>query len=213
MSQLTKQEAREIVGTFIKLREKAFKSKSKRLRAKYERAHSECVNKFRYLVDMKTLKYKRFSNYEDLRQEGMLGLTLALRSYDGKKGDFFWWAHKYIDTRISRAANRHSTIVIPMHQAKDMQPYKMPMMPTLVDLGVDGLQHVENLEKNKKIRAAINMLSADQKKAVELMYGLNGIKPHSLNTIAKAINKPREECIRLVEEARKILKPILEQLV
>ena len=40
------------------------------------------------IIDLYTYKYKRFSNYEDIRQESFESLMLAVDSFKKSKGKF-----------------------------------------------------------------------------------------------------------------------------
>lgn len=213
MKNITREDAYKLLEKFVHYRNRAKTSKSKKVHAEYRKYHAQCVEKFDYLITMKTNRYKSFSNYEDLKQDGRVALLLALRNYDLKKGDFFWWAHKYIDTRIIRSANNHSTLKIPIHKAKDMQPYKVTQMPVLIDVNGDVFDKVEKLETKDKIKEALIALPTDQKKIIELAYGINGIKQHSVNNISKLTGVSVNDCMKILTKAKKSLKPILENLI
>ena len=84
----------------------------------FEKQQKICVEKFKYLITMKTNRYKKFSNYEDLNQDGYEALLKAMKNYNPDKGIFFYWAFKYINTRISRCANLHTAIRYPLKYSK-----------------------------------------------------------------------------------------------
>lgn len=213
MKNISREDAYNLLTKFVHYRNRAKTSKSKKVLAAYHDYHAQCTKVFDYLITMKTNKYKSFSNYEDLKQDGRVALLLALRNYDLKKGDFFWWAHKYIDTRIIRSANNHSALKIPIHKAKEMQPYKVTQMPVLIDAGGDVFDKVEKLETQAKIKKALIELPNEQKKIIELAYGINGIKQHSVSNISKLTGMPVNDCMKILTKAKKILKPILENLI
>ena len=102
---LTEQEAQDLMIKLIDLRGQVMTSEGNTIKKDLRRHEQVCIEKFKYLVTMKTGRYKAFSNYDDLNQEGFEALIKAMNNYNPKKGSFFWWAHKYIDTRISRSAN------------------------------------------------------------------------------------------------------------
>src|SRR5579885_2444090 len=130
---LTEQEAHDLMTKLIDLRTQAKSSDDPKITAQLKRHEQICIEKFRYLVTMKTGRYKAFSNYEDLNQEGLEALIKAMANYNPNKGSFFWWAHKYIDTRISRSANLHTTIRFPLKVAKETAPHKESVLPVLVE--------------------------------------------------------------------------------
>lgn len=215
MKNISREDAYELLEKFIFYRDKIAinNSKSKKVHAEYEKYLAECAEKFDYLITMKTNRYKSFPNHEDLRQDGRVALMLALKSYKMGKGDFFWWAHKYIDTRITRSANNHSTLKIPIHKAKEMQPHKVSQIPVLIDSDEDVFNKVEELEKKNKIKEALAVLPDDQKKIIELAYGVNGIKQHSVSNISRLTGMPVNDCMKILTKAKKTLRPILENLI
>jgi RNA polymerase sigma factor (sigma-70 family) len=58
-------------------------------------------------------------------QEGRISLLVALNSYAITKGSFYWWANHYIKTKLSREANKHSDVKIPLAIANDLTPMKV----------------------------------------------------------------------------------------
>lgn len=97
---LTEQEAKDLVEKYKKLKREVKTSPA--LKAELLKHEKLCIDKLKYLVTMKLGKYKTFSNYEDLQQEGFEALLKAIKTYDPTvASNIFWWFHKYIDTRIS----------------------------------------------------------------------------------------------------------------
>lgn len=206
MERLTEDEANKILNELIRLRKKSKKDPSAQVA--YHNYEQLCSQKFDYLVTSKLYKYRSFANYEDLKQDGRMALLLALRNFDPKKGSFFWWANQYINTKVKREANRHSTIKIPIKQTKEYQPYKVSQLPVLIDSAPDALQTIENTELKEKVQQAISRLPDDQRKILEL----NGIKSYSISQIARELNIARPDCTKLLNEAKKNLKLNLETL-
>lgn len=155
---------------------------------------------------MKTSKYKQFSNYDDLNQEGMLALVKAMQTYDvSTSASFFWWAHKYIDTRISRSANQHSTIRYPLKVAKNQVPHKESKMPNTIDKkNVPDLQ-LENYEHHYMLEKALNSLSEDKKELIEMYYGFND-SPVSISKICRSKGITRNACLKQIKESIEDIK-------
>ena len=208
MKQLTEKEANEILTKLFELRNKCKRSRSKKLKAEYDQYEAFCEEKFDYLVQSKVYKYKNFSNYEDLKQDGRVALLLALRNFDPNKGSFFWWADKYIKTKVKREANRHSTIKIPIKQTKNIQPYKVSQLPVIIDTNPDPFQSIESTQLKNEVQKAIKQLPEDQRKIIEL----NGIKSYSISRISRELKITRPDCVKLLNEAKKNLKHSLESL-
>ena len=169
-----------------------------------------CAQRFDFLVDLKTRKYRSFSNYEDLRQDGRVALLLAMDTYDKDKGDFIWWANQYIKTKVCREANRHSTIKIPMKHARNVQPYKVSQLPIIIDGEPDALSNMEGGEVRDRVQMAVDKLPTKQARIIKLYYEFNGLRPHSINKICDEMQISRVSCIKLLNEAKENLKQELE---
>jgi RNA polymerase sigma factor (sigma-70 family) len=155
---------------------------------------------------MKTGRYKTFSNYEDLNQEGFEALIKAMTNYNPKKGSFFWWAHRYIDTRISRSANLHTTIRYPLKVAKNNAPHKESVMPLLIEEVHCPDKELEGCQSSYAIQQAFALLTEDQKNIINLVYGFDGDKPMSINKICKKLNISRLSCIKTIDSALSMMK-------
>ena len=202
MTGLKQEEANEILGKLVVLRNKCKRSKGKKIHAEYRQYEEFCGKKFDYLVISRIRKYHSFPNYEDLKQDGRVALLSALRNFEPTKGSFFWWADRYITTKVKREANRHSALKIPLKQARTVQPYKVCQMPILIDPAPDALETIESSELKKQVREAIEKLPSDQRRVIEL----NGIKSYSISRISRELKIARPECVRLLSEAKKNLK-------
>lgn len=201
---LTEQEAQDLMTKLIDLRAK---SKDEPTVVNELKKHEKiCMDKFRYLVTMKTGRYKAFSNYEDLNQEGFEALIKAMNNYNPKKGSFFWWAHKYIDTRISRSANLHTTIRYPLKVAKAETPHKESVMPLLIEERYCPDVEFEESQTNRALTGAFHALSPEQREVVSLAYGIDGDKPMSINKICKKLSISRLSCIKTINSALSSMK-------
>lgn len=202
---LTEQEAQDLMIKLIELRERS-KNKEESVEIQLKKHENICIEKFKYLVTMKTGRYKVFSNYDDLNQEGFEALIKAMNNYNPKKGSFFWWAHKYIDTRISRSANLHTTIRYPLKVAKNSTPHKETVMPTLIEERYCPDKELEDVQTNNIIQESIALLTEDQKEIINLAYGLDGDKPMSINKICKKLNISRHYCVKAINTAISLMR-------
>src|ERR1700722_2876953 len=203
---ISMEESQRLMEKFIILREKYSKSNNKKdlfMLNKHERI---CVEKFKYLVSMRTDRYRGFYNYEDLNQEGLEALIKAMKNYDPKKGSWFWWAHKYIETRISRSANLHTTIRYPLKFAKLNTPHKESVLPILIEGRFCPDKNLESAEVLKVIQSAMEHLNKEQQDIISLAYGFDGDKPLSINKICKKMNMSRLNCIKAISSALNVLK-------
>jgi len=205
MSRLTPVEINEIAREFISLKKKA--EPGTKAEHQFKAYQNYCASKLAPLVYCKTSKYRKFSNYPDLQQDGFEALMLAFETFDPDKGDFTWWASKYINTRVSRAANAHSTIRFPLKKAKELQPYKTSTMPILVDPKNSPLEDVEQAQQSGVVQKAIAKLPKKQKQVIMLHYDLVvGKKSNSISKISQELKISRPTCVKLLEDAEKSLR-------
>ena len=203
---LKEQEAQELIVKLVELKEKVKSCNDSKLRLELNRHEEKCIGKFKYFVTMKTSRYKTFSNYNDLNQEGFLALIKAMKTYNPKKGSFFAWAHNYIGTRISRSANLHTTIRYPLKVAKKTAPHKEAIMPLIIEEQYCPDKQLETSQVNFAIQNAFTSLNDVQKQVINLAYGLEGDKPMSVNKICKKLNISRLNCIKIMNNALSSMK-------
>lgn len=203
---LTEQEAQDLMLRLVDLRAQTKDSPDPKITSELKRHEKVCMEKFRYLVTMKTGRYKAFSNYEDLNQEGFEALVKAMNNYNPKKGSFFWWAHKYIDTRISRSANLHTTIRYPLKVAKNTTPHKESVMPLLIEERYCPDKELEESQATQAIYGAASLLTDGQREVINLAYGFDGDKPMSINKICKKLSISRLSCIKTINSALSTMK-------
>lgn len=203
---LTEKQGQDLVIKLIELKEKFESTKSLKDKRALEEQQTLCIEKFKYIVLTKTSRYKQFNNYEDLNQEGYVALMMALNNYNPKKGSIFWWMHKYIDTRVSRNANLHTTIRIPLKKAKNFAPKKEFLIPSMIESNMCPDVELETAQLDDAIKNVMDRLTPEQSTIITMMYGLDGSKPLSINKICKKIDKSRQRCLNQAEVALKILK-------
>jgi RNA polymerase sigma factor (sigma-70 family) len=130
-----------------------------------------CLQNLIWLVSTRTGKYKKFPNYEDLMQDGQEALIMALNSYKPGKGNFLTWAHYYIKTKLSRRANKHSALHIPMAVAKDHKPHKVNELPVMID-DSDPQEKATKNELLSKLEEVINTLPDLHQLVLRYAYGM-----------------------------------------
>lgn len=200
------QEAQQLMEKFIELRQKSQESKSPQDISAFQKHEKLCIEKFSYLVTMRTNRYKVFSNYDDLNQEGYEALVKAMKNYNPKKGSWFWWAHKYIDTRIARSANLHTTIRFPLKVARENAPHKESVLPILIEENYCPDKELENSQLTYSIEQAMIILNEQQKSILNLAYGIDGNSPISVAKICRRLNISRSVCKKTIDTALALLK-------
>jgi RNA polymerase sigma factor (sigma-70 family) len=199
-------EAQRLMKKFIELRTKANETKSPKDIEEFRSHEQICIEKFKYLVTMRTSRYKQFSNYEDLNQEGMEALLKAMKNYNPKRGNWFWWSHHYVSTRISRSANLHTTIRYPLKIAKSIPPHKETIMPIIIEDKCCPDKELEITQTNHIIKDVMVFLTDEQKNIINLAYGFDGDKPMSINKICKRLNISRLKCLNTINDALAVMR-------
>jgi RNA polymerase sigma factor (sigma-70 family) len=204
------EESQDLMDRLIYLRETSYLSGGKVDYNRYRNHEKVCVEKFHYLITMHTDKYKSFSNYEDLVQEGFVALLGAMKSYNPNLGNFFYWAHKYIETRIYRQANNHSTIRVPMKVAKINPPHKEKSLPLIVETRPNPETETENREVEQCVKDAVDKLAGIESSIIKMAFGISTNKPMSIHKICKKMKISRMVCITSIHNAIDNLKGTLK---
>ena len=202
---LTIKESEELMLQYVRLKKKYNETKNNADKKIFQAHQTKCIDKFSYLVFMHTARYRQFSNYDDLNQDGMEALVRALNSYKPHKSIFFYWAHKYIATKIARTANQHTTIRYPLKVAKEFPPYKESEMPLMIEEKFIPDKNLEATETTHIIQQTIKYLNDEQKNIVSLIYGLNS-PPVSINKVCKKMKISRVNCLKILDNAMAIMR-------
>jgi RNA polymerase sigma factor (sigma-70 family) len=203
---ITIEESQKLIEHFISLKKQYQKTKNDSDLQEFRLHEKKCIEQFSYLVFMRTSRYKNFSNYDDLNNDGMEALVKAMKNYDPAKGNFFWWSHKYIDTKIARSANLHTTIRYPLKYAKNNSPRREALPNNLIEKSIGPEKLLEDTEIAQNIKSAMKSLTEEQKKIIDLAYGFDGDKPASINKICKIVNAPRSRVIKCLNVALGIIR-------
>jgi len=206
------QEVSDIAADYLQATERLKESTCPDEILEIKTIQNDCIIKLKHLVSVRTNKYKKFSNHEDLEQDGMEALLLALRTYDPEKGIFGWWADKYISTRVSRSANCHSTIRYPLKVAKEVRPYKTNVIPTIIETSLSALERVESEQMAEIISKAIDTLPEKNQKVVNMTYGFNGHKPNTISFVLTALSISRSQYVKLIQESKEVIKEYILSL-
>jgi RNA polymerase sigma factor (sigma-70 family) len=203
---LTEIEAQSLMIELISLRNQldkiSHKSEKATIEKSFKRQEDKCVRAFSYLVSMHTNRYRQFANHDDLVQEGFVALLKAMNNYDVKKGSWFWWAHKYIGTRVSRQANLHTTIRFPLKIAKEQVPKREFEMPILIEETFCPDDQTEAAELTALIYGVVKKLRGKKKKIIDLYYGFNKDKQtYSITKICELLKMSRPKCLGVMKDA------------
>ncbi len=175
-----------------------------------EKAKNDCLQDLSFLVEQRTGRYKQFSNYSDLQQEGRIAILNALKSYKPSKGHFFTWMLYYVKTKIFRQANAHSTIRVPMGIAKDTKPHKVSEFPHLSDERVDLDFLLSQKEREENLLQTISILDSTEQELLIQSYGLfsQGLVPQK--EIQEKFNLSLEEYKKKMTRIKRFLRENLK---
>ena len=201
---ISETEAKDLMSKLNRLKLEA--KENKEIETELNKHLNLCMEKFKYLVTMRTGRYKAYNNYDDLNQEGFEALLRAMKTYNPKKGSFFSWAHNYISTKISRSANLHSTIRYPMKVAKELPPHKELGMPEMIDEGLCPSDSAELNETNQAVRDVLPFLTKRQREVIMMSFGIGEENPMSVNKICSKLEISRDVCIDILNKALKKMR-------
>lgn len=183
-----------------------------------EEATKILYDKYNYLINIKVKKYlvlgkKMGLDYNDLFQEGMLGLSEAIKGYkDGKATKFSSFANLCIDRQLystlARAGRKKHTILNESFSL-DSSPEddEKPLIKFLFDKSSDPSLKFENNEsKSNLIFELNNNLTPLEKDVLDLR-----IKGFEYKEISKKLNKSYKSVDSSLQRIRLKLKKIMSK--
>lgn len=205
----TQEQLEQMAIDYLQIQENLKKSLSSNDIRKLKTKQEAIIKNLKCLVNIRSFRYKKFSNFIDLEQEGLEALIMALNTFKPNKSSFTWWADKYIRTRLSRAANAHSTVRVPIKHAREMKPLKSSVIPLIID-DRTGYSELELKDIEKRVMEAVNKLPEMNKKFISMLYGLNGIRQYNITQLCEKFSLNKSESMKLINESKKKLKNILQ---
>ena len=191
-----------VMGLFVRREELKNKEQSK---CEIAAINDKIVVDCSFLVYSTAKSYKRFSNYEDLIQEGFVGLVRAVRKFNYRLfPNFFIYAERWIRHNIKRGASRFDIIYSP-----DRTRVVYGEKPETVDdfgLVAEQENHFYDKETKSKLQLVLNSLSGREKDIVERIFGLNNHPPQTLREIGPVYNLTHERIRQIKNEAINKLK-------
>lgn len=218
MKKLSFEEIDVIAKKYLKLQKKS--AKSDKAMEEFKAYQNESMAKLKCLISARSYRYRQFSNFPDLEQEGYEALLFAFRTYNPKKGPFAWWADKYIATRISRMASNHSCMRIPIKVARDMPPMKVSLDTECsysakehhqdywkyLENPEKQMTHIEDLERKNMVNEALKHLPNVHQMVLKMSFGLDGQKIISPEIISKTFGLSKNEVSNILKEAKNQIK-------
>lgn len=151
---------------------------------------NKIINGLSFLVYDMAKSYRKFPNYEDLVQEGFIGLIKAVRKFDfNKYPNFFMYANQWIKNSIKKSASRFDVVYNPNRK-------RVVYAEKESDNEEDSSMDLENIffEKELKIKVqeTINELSDRDREIIKKIFGFIDSAPQTLREIGPEFNLTHE---------------------
>jgi len=158
---------------------------------KVEKMQNRIVTELSFLVYSNAQPYRKFPNYEDLVQEGFIGLLKAVRRFEHARfPNFFVFSEQWIRHSVKRAASRFDIVYNPN---KNRVVYADP---TDVGKEVETEDTPEesffDKERNARVEEVLNDLPERDREIVKRIFGIGSYKPQTLREIGPLFNLTHE---------------------
>lgn len=151
--------------------------------------HNKIIKELSFLVYRNSKPYRKFSNYEDLVQEGLIGLLKAVRRFDYRRyPNFFLYAEQWIRHSIKRSASRFDVVY---------NPDRKRVVYAEITSDANGKEEEDPTtpedvffakEIQVRVREVLNEFSERDREIVERIFGLGDQSPQTLREIGPDFN-------------------------
>ena len=148
---------------------------------------------------------KRKDLVDDLVQEGYLALYRAAESYDSQCGVPLWgFAYKSLVYDMLKAAKRITRVLssdeqVTIDSLDEPEGYEAARF--VLDCNLTPCERYELEDTRKAIRKAVELLPRNERIAVSLLYGLDGLYERKLTNIAEELNCSVEGASKICDRA------------
>jgi RNA polymerase sigma factor (sigma-70 family) len=165
---------------------------------KKRRLGGEVVSSLGFLIQSRLKPHRGAAFYDDLFQEGRLGVMRALEDFDPERGkNFFKFAKWHIQTRIRRyllrEMRRKETPVAEPRPADDM-----------IAEGADD--RMERLEGQHVLMGALDFLPDKDRRVIFMRFGLDGSGPQTCQQVGQQLGISRQRVQQIESKALKSLR-------
>jgi RNA polymerase sigma factor (sigma-70 family) len=146
------------------------------------RLANQVVGRLAFLVHSKIRSHKGSPLYDDLLQEGQLGIMRALQDFEPERGrNFFMFATWHIQTRVRRLLLRETRRC--ESPAGDM---------LLAEDSAETHDNLEDRESRKTIMRALSFLPDSDRRVLVMRFGFDGEEPRTFQQIGKELGISRQ---------------------
>ena len=144
-----------------------------------------------FLVYSNAKRYKKFPNYEDLVQEGFIGLLRAVRKFNYNLfPNFFIYSERWIKHNIRRAASRFDVVYCPN---RNRVVYSEPSDAVKEDDAQDSPEETYFAkETTRRVREVLSEFSVRDREIIERIFGLDERNSQTLRIIGPFYNLTHE---------------------
>ena len=161
------------------------------------------VEDLSFLVYRNTSRYKRFPNYEDLNQEGFIGLIKAVNRFEYTRfPNFFVFANQWIINSIKRSAKKHDVVYNPNRNRVVYSSDDTTLNAPSDELDLECL--LFDKQKYGAILDVVVTLSPRDNTIISSLFGIN-TKEHTLRETEKY-------CDLTYERIRQIKNKVITRL-
>jgi RNA polymerase sigma factor (sigma-70 family) len=158
---------------------------------------------------------KRYVNkhipIEDLIQEGFLGLIVAAERFDIKRGCQFstyavYYIRDYVIRAVRKAMKGYDSLFLDISMGKDEDS-------TLIEYIIDEdeplpYEVAEQNEQRQFVAEMVSCLKPQERRIIELRFGMNSECEHSFREIGKLLNLSKEQVRQIEVKALKRLRDL-----
>lgn len=164
-------------------------------------AFEQLVKQFKGLVRATANSYYLADgDHDDLLQEGMLGLFVAINDYDEAKGAFPSFAELCVKRRVLDAVRQSETVKLKRLSQTDDVSYSLVELSEAENIADDGQGPLESLLSKERLRACLNALTAMERKVFTMF-----LQGYSYEDISQAVGKSVKSVDGALQRARKKL--------
>ncbi len=184
---------------------------AKRISQGDDSARKEMVAANLRLVAHWAKRYQGIADFDDLMQEGTLGLIRAVDKFEWERGfKFSTYATWWIRQSLQRAAEKHKFGEISLDQPVSDEDNNSTLGEMIPSENSEFENYVDNGVISENLLDAVAQLDDMEQHVIELRYGLLGGKPASLESVANKLGIGVRKVRRIEREALSHLHKVPE---